>query len=147
MAKKPKKSEVIISINPMQDDLEKIGVGAAGLDKSLPVKAVKAVKEGIKKGVEAVKKTKEKISNKISEKVGEGSKVHKAVGEGSKFNEALMNKPKRTTAGMGVAVGARTKNKWDEGGYDRDLSDREGSFKKGGLVRSGKPKLAKKGWR
>ena len=30
---------------------------------------------------------------------------------------------------------------------DKNLSDREGSFKKGGLVRAGKPKLAKKGWR
>ena len=30
---------------------------------------------------------------------------------------------------------------------DNTLSDREGSFKKGGLVRSGKPKIAKKGWR
>jgi hypothetical protein len=27
------------------------------------------------------------------------------------------------------------------------LSDREGSFKKGGLVKKGKPKIAKKGWR
>jgi hypothetical protein len=30
---------------------------------------------------------------------------------------------------------------------DEKLSDREDSYKKGGLVRSGKPKLAKKGWR
>jgi hypothetical protein len=30
---------------------------------------------------------------------------------------------------------------------DRKLSDREGSFKKGGLVKKGKPKIAKKGWR
>ena len=30
---------------------------------------------------------------------------------------------------------------------DINLSDREGSFKKGGLVKQGKPKLAKKGWR
>jgi hypothetical protein len=30
---------------------------------------------------------------------------------------------------------------------DKNLSDREGSFKKGGLVKQGKPKLAKKGWR
>jgi hypothetical protein len=30
---------------------------------------------------------------------------------------------------------------------DKKLSDREGSYKKGGLVRAGKPKLAKKGWR
>ena len=30
---------------------------------------------------------------------------------------------------------------------DEMLSDREGSFKKGGLVKQGKPKLTKKGWR
>ena len=30
---------------------------------------------------------------------------------------------------------------------DKDLNEKEGSFKKGGLVRQGKPKLAKKGWR
>jgi hypothetical protein len=30
---------------------------------------------------------------------------------------------------------------------DEKLSDREGSYKKGGLVKQGKPKLAKKGWR
>ena len=30
---------------------------------------------------------------------------------------------------------------------DEMLSGREGSFKKGGLVKAGKPKLAKKGWR
>jgi hypothetical protein len=30
---------------------------------------------------------------------------------------------------------------------DETLSNREGSFKKGGLVKQGKPKIAKKGWR
>jgi len=30
---------------------------------------------------------------------------------------------------------------------DDNLSDREGSFRKGGLVKKGKPKIAKKGWR
>ena len=30
---------------------------------------------------------------------------------------------------------------------DPNLSDREGSFKKGGLVKQGKPKIAKKGWK
>ena len=30
---------------------------------------------------------------------------------------------------------------------EKKLSGREGSFAKGGLVRSGKPKIAKKGWR
>jgi len=30
---------------------------------------------------------------------------------------------------------------------EEDMTSREGSFKHGGLVRSGKPKLAKKGWR
>ena len=30
---------------------------------------------------------------------------------------------------------------------DDNLSDKVGSFKKGGLVKSGKPKIAKKGWK
>ena len=30
---------------------------------------------------------------------------------------------------------------------DDNLSDREGSFRKGGLVKKGKPKITKKGWR
>ena len=30
---------------------------------------------------------------------------------------------------------------------DDNLSDREGSFRKGGLVKKGKPKLARKGWK
>jgi|TARA_E500000318_G_scaffold68514_2_gene63317 hypothetical protein len=62
--------------------------------------------------------------------------------------------------GMSVAAGAaydkakklekkykeedEEKNKEDE---DSKITGREGSFKKGGLVRSGKPKLAKKGWK
>ena len=134
MAKKSKKSEMILSINPMQDDLEE-GIGAAALERmGAPVKAVK---EALKKGVQAVKEGKKKI----------GEKLYKAVGEKSKFNKALMDKPKRTTAAMVVGTGARTKKKWDEGGYDKDITETEGSFKKGGLVRSGIPRLAKKGWR
>lgn len=135
MAKKLKKSEMTLSINPMQDDLEKLGVGAAGLDKSLPVRAAKAAKESIKKGVEAVKKGKEKV----------GEKIYKAVGAESKFSKALMSKPKRTVAGMGAAVIGKEAKKFKE--ENDDITSREGSFKHGGLVRSGKPKLAKKGWR
>jgi|DEB0MinimDraft_6_1074348.scaffolds.fasta_scaffold220748_2 hypothetical protein len=30
---------------------------------------------------------------------------------------------------------------------EKNLSKKEGSFKSGGLVKSGKPKIAKKGWR
>ena len=134
MAKKSKKSEMILSINPMQDDLEE-GIGAAALERmGAPVKAVK---EALKKGVQAVKEGKKKI----------GEKLYKAVGEKSKFNKALMDKPERTTAAMVAGVGVRTKKKWDEGGYDKDITETEGSFKKGGLVKKGKPKLAKKGWR
>ena len=135
MGTKSKKSEMTLSINPMQDDLEKIGVGAAALERmGAPVKAVK---EALKKGVQVVKKGKKKI----------GEKIYKAVGEESKFSKALMDKPKRTATAMVVGVGAAKKKKWDEGGYDKDMSSTEGSFSKGGLVRSGKPKLAKKGWR
>ena len=134
MAKKSKKSEMILSINPMQDDLEE-GIGAAALGRmGAPVKAVK---EALKKGVRAVKEGKKKI----------GETMYKAVGEESKFSKALMDKPKRTAAGMVAGVGVAKKKKYDEGGYDKDMTETEGSFKKGGLVRSGKPRLAKKGWR
>jgi len=127
-----KKNKNIISINPMQDDLEE-GVGAAALGRmGAPVKVVKEV---IKKGVEAVKKGKEKV----------GEKIYKAVGAESKFNKALMSKPKRTVAGMLATVAAKEAKKLKE--ENDDITSREGSFSKGGLVRSGKPKLAKKGWR
>jgi hypothetical protein len=39
------------------------------------------------------------------------------------------------------------KNLKDVDYIDKTLSNREGSFKKGGLVKQGKPKIAKKGWR
>jgi hypothetical protein len=29
----------------------------------------------------------------------------------------------------------------------KDMTETEGSFKKGGMIKSGKPKIAKKGWR
>ena len=91
-----KKNKNIISINPMQDDLEE-GVGAAALGRiGAPVKAVK---EALKKGVQAAKEGKKKI----------GDKLYKAFGEESKFNKALMDKPKRTTAAMVVGEGAAKK--------------------------------------
>ena len=133
--KKSKKNKNIISINPMQDDLEEMS--PAGIALARMGRPVMAVKEGIRKGVQAIKEGKKKI----------GEKLYKAVGEKSKFNKALMDKPERTTAAMVAGVGARTKKKWDEGGYDKDITETEGSFKKGGLVRSGIPRLAKKGWR
>ena len=55
-------------------------------------------------------------------------------------------------AGTAVKAGAfklkdEVYSKKESDKKDKDLSSTEGSFKKGGLVRSGKPKLAKKGWR
>lgn len=137
MAKKLKKSEMTLSINPMQDDLEKAGLGAAEVALARMGRPVMAVKEAIKKGVEAVKKGKEKV----------GKKIYKAVGAESKFSKALMSKPKRTAAALGTAAVGKEIKKLNEGYYDKDISETEGSFSKGGLVRSGKPKLAKKGWR
>ena len=58
-----------------------------------------------------------------------------------------MSKPKRTMAAIGAAAIAKEGKKLSEGYYDKDISETEGSFAKGGLVRSGKPRLAKKGWR
>ena len=116
-----KKTNATISINPMQDDLEKL----SGLGASLA---------GVK---EVVKKTGKKISDTI----------YKNVGAESKFSKTLMSKPKTTATGLGtIAVGKEIK-KIKEGYYDKDISETEGSFAKGGLLRAGKPKLAKKGWR
>ena len=108
MASKKIKEEKIISINPMQDDLEKL----SGLGTSVA---------GIK---EAVKRTGKKIKDTVD----------KAVGAESKFNKALENNPKKTIAAMVAGVGAAKKKKWDEGGYDKNMSSTEGSFKKGGSI-------------
>ena len=108
MASKKIKEEKIISINPTQDDLEKL----SGLGTSVA---------GIK---EAVKRTGKKIK----------ATVDKAVGAESKFNKALENNPKKTMAGIVAGIGVAKKKKWDEGGYDKDMSSTEGSFKKGGSI-------------
>jgi len=129
-AKKSNRNKNIISINPMQDDLEEAGLGAAEVALSRMGRPVQAVKEALKKGKEKV-----------------GKKIMETVGEGSKFNEVLMSKPKRTMAAIGASGLAKEGKKLSEGYYDKDISETEGSFRKGGLVKKGKPKLAKKGWR
>jgi len=126
--KKSKKNKNIISINPMQDDLEE--TSPAGIALARMGRPVMAVKKALKKG-------KEKVGKKIIETLGEESKISKA----------LMSKPKRTMAAIGASGVAKEIKKLSEGHYDKDISETEGSFAKGGLVRSGKPKLAKKGWR
>lgn len=111
MASKKIKEEKIISINPMQDDLEKL----SGLGRS--VAGVAGVKEAVKRTGKKIKAT-----------------VDKAVGAESKFNKALENNPKKTMAGIVAGIGVAKKKKWDEGGYDKDMSSTEGSFKKGGSI-------------
>jgi len=133
--KKSKKNKNIISINPMQDDLEE--TSPAGIALARMGRPVMAVKEAIKKGAQAVKKGTKKV----------GEKIYKTVGAESKFSKALMSKPKRTMAAIGASGVAKEIKKLSEGHYDKDISETEGSFAKGGLVRSGKPRLAKKGWR
>ena len=117
-----KKNKNIISINPMQDDLEEAGLGAAALEGSLANKAIRAVKEGPKKVGE--------VLNKIHEKIASSAR----------------KSPKKTFAKMGAGVEGTKQLK--RALLDEEAStETEGSFRKGGLVKKGKPKLAKRGWR
>ena len=121
-AKKSNRNKNIISINPMQDDLEEAGLGAAEVALSRMGRPVQAVKEGSKKVGE--------VLNKIHEKIAASAR----------------KSPKKTFAKMGAGVEGTKQLK--RALLDEEAStETEGSFKKGGLVRSGKPKLAKKGWR
>ena len=128
---KDKKSKIvdveIVSINPLQDDLDE-SIGSLGLGASVPVKLMQSIREGISGGAKKLGKSFNKGSRKLS-----------------KF---LDKNPKKGLVGVatpGILNGAHTE--YQKGSFDKDLSSTEGSFKKGGLVRSGKPKIAKKGWR
>ena len=128
---KDKKSKIfdveIVSINPLQDDLNE-SLGSLGLGASVPVKLMQSIREGIGSGARKIGRSSYKGSKKLS-----------------KF---LDKNPKKGLAGVatpGILNTAHTA--YQEGSFDKDLSSTEGSFKKGGLVRSGKPKLTKKGWR
>ena len=67
---------------------------------------------------------------------------------------SLMDRRTKRPKGSGVNT-INVQEKWDKSTNrktwdtigDDNLSDKEGSFKKGGLVKSGKPKIAKKGWK
>ena len=121
-AKKSNRNKNIISINPMQDDLEEAGLGAAEVALSRMGRPVQAVKEGSKKVGE--------VLNKIHEKIAASAR----------------KSPKKTFAKMGAGVEGTKQLK--RALLDEEAStETEGSFAKGGLVKKGKPKLAKKGWR
>jgi len=121
-AKKSNRNKNIISINPMQDDLEEAGLGAAEVALSRMGRPVQAVKEGSKKVGE--------VLNKIHEKIAASAR----------------KSPKKTFAKMGAGVEGTKQLK--RALLDEEAStETEGSFRKGGLVKKGKPKLAKKGWR
>ena len=67
---------------------------------------------------------------------------------------SLMDRRNKRPKGSGVNM-INLQERWDKNPIstrtdiigDDKLSDKEGSFKKGGLVKSGKPKIAKKGWK
>jgi hypothetical protein len=121
-AEKSNRNKNIISINPMQDDLEEAGLGAAEVALSRMGRPVQAVKEGSKKVGE--------VLNKIHEKIAASAR----------------KSPKKTFAKMGAGVEGTKQLK--RALLDEEAStETEGSFRKGGLVKKGKPKLAKKGWR
>jgi len=93
---------------------------------------------------DALLKLKEpKIRKRDKFSSGRKTTLEEAVGYGSALSGLGL-------AGVAAKMGAfkpkqsSVKKKKDK---DEDLTETEGSFKKGGLVRSGKPKLAKKGWR
>ena len=121
-AKKSNRNKNIISINPMQDDLEEAGLGAAEVALSRMGRPVQAVKEGSKKVGE--------VLNKIHEKIAASAR----------------KSPKKTFAKMGAGVEGTKQLK--RALLDEEAStETEGSFRKGGLVKKGKPRLAKRGWR
>jgi len=93
---------------------------------------------------DALLKLKEpKIRKRDKFSSGRKTTLEEAVGYGSALSGLGL-------AGAAAKMGAfkpkqsSVKKKKDK---DEDLNEKEGSFKKGGLVRQGKPKLAKKGWR
>ena len=61
--------------------------------------------------------------------------------------------PITATAAMGLAGAAAKMGAFKPKQGDtkkkkkKDMTETEGSFKKGGMIKSGKPKIAKKGWR
>ena len=127
---KDKKSKIvdveIVSINPLQDDLDE-SIGSLGLGASVPVKLMQSIRKGISGG-----------AKKLGRSFNKGSK---------KLDKFLDKNPKKGLVGVATPGIVNAVRKHKQGDYDVDLSSTEGSFKKGGLVRSGKPKIAKKGWR
>ena len=93
---------------------------------------------------DALLKLKEpKIRKRDKFSSGRKTTLEEAVGYGSALSGLGL-------AGVAAKMGAfkpkqsSVKKKKDK---DEDLTETEGSFKNGGLVKQGKPKLAKKGWR
>jgi hypothetical protein len=138
---KDKKSKIvdveIVSINPLQDDLDE-SIGSLGLGASVPVKLMQSIREGIGSGAKKLGRS----FSKGSKKLGENLKM-------KRLEKWVDKNPKKTLAGVATPGILNVVRKHKQGDYDPDLSSTEGSFKHGGLVklRSGKPKLAKKGWR
>ena len=96
---------------------------------------------------EALLKLKEFKSRARDRKRSGGRKItpEEVVGYGSALSGLGL-------AGAAAKLGAfkpkqdSVKNKKDKD-EDKDITETEGSFKKGGLVKKGKPRLAKRGWR
>ena len=95
---------------------------------------------------DALLKLKEpKIRKRDKFSSGRKTTLEEAVGYGSALSGLGL-------AGVAAKMGAfkpkqsSVKKKKDKD-EDKDLNETEGSFKKGGLVKKGKPKLAKRGWR
>jgi hypothetical protein len=138
---KDKKSKIvdveIVSINPLQDDLDE-SIGSLGLGASVPVKLMQSIREGIGSG-----------AKKLGRSLKKGERaLNKKSDKFLKYAQKNPNKGFAMIATPGIGMGTTIANHREKNGaFDKDLSSTEGSFKKGGLVRSGKPKIAKKGWR
>jgi hypothetical protein len=134
---KDKKSKIvdveIVSINPLQDDLDE-SIGSLGLGASVPVKLMQSIREGIGSG-----------AKKLGRSFKKGERALNKKDKFLKYAHKNPNKGFAMIATPGIGMGTTIANHRDKNGaFDVDLSSTEGSFKKGGLVRSGKPKLAKK---
>ena len=136
---KDKKSKIvdveIVSINPLQDDLDE-SIGSLGLGASVPVKLMQSIREGIGRGAKKLGRSLKKGSKKL----GENLKM-------KRLEKWVDKNPKKTLAALPVPGILNVVREHKQGDYDPDISSTEGSFKHGGLVKSGKPKLARKGWR
>jgi hypothetical protein len=95
-----------------------------------------------KMSLEKAKKENRKLTKREREFLEEGH-AEKIIEEEAEANYEYLSNPKKRK----IVVLDKDPNENKEYLDLKDPTSTEGSFKKGGLVRQGKPKLTKKGWR